>query len=234
MNFADVGCRFFHHTDSLTLRRIRIKDLRVLCLGHAEIEIAVKLRHAAVIVGMHHFCIRRIGNCIACLHEMARIDHILIEQRALNKAAQFLIRFTVIHRADVGTEKCFDAEFRKIARILDIALFWIIKPSRKPLERTAVLARKLPCIRRFHMRQRKFFHQMFHALVIVRHGILGHKKQKVRIGTLRHCPSCSAVVELAWLDVLHHNLVRKLFPRRIPELFPRIDHPDRPDRVSLF
>ena len=44
MNFADVGCRFFHHTDSLTLRRIRIKDLRVLCLGHAEIEIAVKLR----------------------------------------------------------------------------------------------------------------------------------------------------------------------------------------------
>ena len=48
MNFADVGCRFFHHTDSLTLRRIRIKDLRMLCLGYTEVEIAVKLCQTTV------------------------------------------------------------------------------------------------------------------------------------------------------------------------------------------
>ena len=34
--------------------------------------------------------------------------------------------------------------------------------------------------------------------------------------------------------MLHHNLVRKLLPRRIPELFPCIHDPDRTDRVSLF
>ena len=61
MNFADVGCRFFHHTDSLTLRRIRIKDLRMLCLGYTEVEIAVKLCQTTVIVGMYHLCLCRIS-----------------------------------------------------------------------------------------------------------------------------------------------------------------------------
>ena len=91
MNFADVGCRFFHHTDSLTLRRIRIKDLRMLCLGYTEVEIAVKLCQTTVIVGMYHLRICRIGNRIARLHKMPGIDHIFVKQGAFYKSTQLFI-----------------------------------------------------------------------------------------------------------------------------------------------
>ena len=153
MNFADVGCRFFHHTDSLTLRRIRIKDLRMLCLGYTEVEIAVKLCQTTVIVGMYHLRICRIGNRIARLHKMPGIDHIFVKQGAFYKSTQLFICPAVIHCTDIGTEKSLNTKFWQITGILDITLVRIVKASRKPFQCTAVIPRKLPRIGRLHMRQ---------------------------------------------------------------------------------
>ena len=125
----------------------------MLCLGYTEVEIAVKLCHAAVIVGMYHLRICRIGNRIARLHKMPGIDHIFVKQGAFYKSTQLFICPAVIHCTDIGAEKSLNTKFWQITGILDITLLRIVKASRKPFQCTAVIPRKLPRIGRLHMRQ---------------------------------------------------------------------------------
>ena len=155
---------------------------------------------------MYHLRICRIGNRIARLHKMPGIDHIFVKQGAFYKSTQLFICPAVIHCTDIGAEKSLNTKFWQITGILDITLLRIVKASRKPFQCT-IFSRQLSCIGYRHLIPQRF-RQLFDQIVICRHGILGHKKQKIRIRTFCHRPSRSAVVKFAWPDMLYHNFIR--------------------------
>ena len=79
-------------------------------LGDAQVKIPPQVLHGRIVVGVNHRAVAHVGDGIAGLHRPRREDHVLIENRAADEAAQPLEHLPAVGRADVRAEIGLDAE----------------------------------------------------------------------------------------------------------------------------
>ena len=97
----EIRCALLYHFNALALRAHRRKDFRVLCLGNAEIEIAMKLLSSTVIVRVDHLRLCAVADCSEISDHFGCKDHILIEDRMAHKTAKLLIAASAVQRTDI-------------------------------------------------------------------------------------------------------------------------------------
>ena len=163
----------------------------------------MKLLPPAVIMGVDHSGVRRVGDGKAVFDKSSRVNHILVKNRPAREPALGQIRLPLIHGAHIGTKKSFDPKLRQIRRRLHPALRRVIKGPRIPLQLPAVLPGQLPCVGRLHPPVREGSAQALHQILVRRKGILGQAQQIIRVGKPRRLISGSAMVKFLLIQREH-------------------------------
>ena len=187
-------------------------------------------------MGMNDPGICHIGNFISILQEASCIDHILVEDGMLHKAATFVKGLFIIHGTDIRTEEGLDPHDLQICPAFDAALRWIIKGSGVFFYDLAVFSRKLPRIGRPDQSARflKGLCQISDQMPVCRNGILGHKEQKIRSGHVCHGTAGTAMVKRFRRNVAYTTKRILLFQRSIPVLLFCIYNDHLMNRVILL
>ena len=83
----------------------------MVCLGHSQVKVSLKLLGAVIIVGMDHLCVSHIGNGIIVFHDCLSCKyHIFIENGIFNKSALEPEFLPVIGTAYIGSKEGFNAQ----------------------------------------------------------------------------------------------------------------------------
>ena len=97
----EVLCIAEHQLHALAFRTETAEDLRVIRLRHAEVEVPMELLAAAVVMRVVNLRRGLVCTRIARLQQLPAVDHILVENRMIDEAAEPVEDVAPVHAADV-------------------------------------------------------------------------------------------------------------------------------------
>ena len=144
--FQKITQSLLYQLHPLPFGRNRVEDLRMLCLGHAQIKISMELLATGIIMRMVHTGICLICDSISFFSHIACIDHIFIKNGPIHKSTHFFVNLLVVSCTYIRAKICLDPVYACILLPFYRRNRWIIKRSGIAFYKAAVLFGQLSCV----------------------------------------------------------------------------------------